>query len=54
MSKRRLDPRRIVLGLTARACDECGQVQHVWFKTKEEYEEWSCPECRDKLESEDS
>lgn len=46
--QRNIDPSRIVLGMMPRSCGECLSVQHVWFRTQDEYDKWECPECHDK------
>jgi hypothetical protein len=43
----KIDPRKIVLQLMPRKCDVCEQVQHVFFLTTQEYDEWDCPVCRE-------
>lgn len=44
----RIDPKRVVLGMMPRSCRECGNIQHVFFPTQKEYDEWKCPECKGK------
>ena len=50
MRRQRINPNQIVLGLMARGCEECKSVQHVWFKTTEEFDEWDCPVCAGRIE----
>jgi hypothetical protein len=51
--RRRIDPKRIVLGMMPRACKECSSIQHVYFKSQEEYDDWDCPTCRERQDDED-
>ena len=46
MKRRRIDPNRVMLGMMPRTCAECKQVQHVFFKSQDEFDTWDCPECR--------
>lgn len=39
----RLDPNRVVLGMMPRICSECKEVQHVFFKSQQEHDQWQCP-----------
>ena len=50
MKKRRIDPRKIVLGLMAKGCPDCFSVQHVWFASTEEFDNWGCPVCTGRIE----
>ncbi len=47
--KQRIDPRQIILGMMAKACTECKRVQHVWFSTQKEWDEWTCPYCTGRI-----
>jgi hypothetical protein len=33
-----------------RTCGECTSIQHVFFRTQDEYDTWECPECKEKVE----
>lgn len=33
-----------------RACAECTSIQHVFFTSQEEFDEWSCPVCNGRIE----
>jgi DNA-directed RNA polymerase subunit RPC12/RpoP len=46
----KINPRRIILGMMARACSECSEIQHVFFRTRKEHDEWDCPVCRERIE----
>lgn len=43
----RINPNQMVIGMAPKACPECKHIQHVFFKTKEDYDKWECPECRE-------
>ena len=47
MKRRKIDPNRVMLGMMPKACAECKQVQHVFFKSQDEFDTWYCPECRE-------
>jgi ribosomal protein S27E len=53
MRRRRIDPNKIVLGMMPRACKECTHIQHVFFRTQEEYDAWDCPVCAGRIEAEE-
>jgi lipopolysaccharide biosynthesis regulator YciM len=36
----------LVLVMTQRKCQQCENIQHVWFKSQEEFDNWDCPVCR--------
>ena len=44
--RRKINPNQIVLGMMPRACDECKSIQHVFFTSHDEYNNWVCPECK--------
>jgi hypothetical protein len=46
----RLDPSRMMLGMMPRACGECAHIQHVFFKTQDEFDTWDCPVCEGRLQ----
>lgn len=48
--KRRINPNRVMLGMMPRACGECKHVQHVFFRSQEEYDKWDCPVCQERIE----
>jgi DNA-directed RNA polymerase subunit RPC12/RpoP len=46
----KINPRRIILGMMPRSCAECSEIQHVFFRTRKEYDEWNCPVCNERIE----
>ena len=48
--RQRINPNQIILGMMPKACPECKHIQHVWFKTTEEFDNWSCPVCAGRIE----
>lgn len=47
----RVNPKQIVLIMSPKECSDCKRIQYIWFKTTEELNEWTCPECNDRIES---
>jgi len=43
---RRIDPNRIVLEMFPMRCPTCNNIQHVWFSSQIEHDNWDCPICR--------
>ena len=43
-----------MLGMMPRTCKECQSIQHVFFRTQEEFDEWDCPVCNERTESDDA
>jgi len=50
----RVPANKLVLTTMKRKCNDCGHVQHVFFTSKKEADDWECPECRDKNKESDN
>lgn len=48
--KRRINPKQVILGMMPRTCDECKHIQHVFFRTQEEFDTWDCPVCEERID----
>lgn len=45
----KIDPKRIVLTTMPRKCKKCSNVQHVFFTSQKEYDDWTCPVCEGRI-----
>ena len=48
--QRKVDPQRIILNMSKKICSDCNEVQYAWFKTTDEFVNWTCPYCMERLE----
>jgi len=49
----RIDPRKMVLGMMPRSCRKCNSIQHVFFKSQDEFDKWDCPVCMQRIKPDD-
>jgi len=37
---------KIILVMSKKKCEKCESIQHVWFSSRDDFDNWECPICK--------